>query len=91
MQVAKWLSDIGLGECVSSFERNAIDWDVLPTLTPQDLTELGVTALGHRKKLAHAIAALRESQTAHPEDSAAFMGLSRLATFSSITTRNRAY
>ena len=33
------------------FRENEIDETVLPTLTAEDLKELGVTALGHRRKL----------------------------------------
>ena len=35
-----------------------IDWEVLPKLTSEDLKEIGVSALGHRRKLLDAIAAL---------------------------------
>ena len=42
-----------------SFRENEIDETVLPNLTADDLQELGVTALGHRRKLLDAIAALR--------------------------------
>ena len=39
--------------------QNEIDETVLPGLTAEDLKELGVAALGHRRKLLDAIAALR--------------------------------
>ena len=41
------------------FRENEIDETVLPTLTHENLKELGITALGHRLKLLDAIAALR--------------------------------
>jgi SAM domain (Sterile alpha motif) len=41
---------------------------VLPNLTAEDLKELRVAALGHRRKLLDAIAALR-SDTSAPEPS----------------------
>jgi len=45
-----------LGKAV---RENEIDETVLPSLTAEDLKELGVGALGHRRKLLDAIAALR--------------------------------
>jgi len=44
---------------VSTFRDNEIDWEVLPKLTSEDLREIGVAAVGHRRKLLDAIAALR--------------------------------
>ena len=41
-----------------AFRDNEIDWEVLPKLTSEDLKEIGVSALGHRRKLLDAIAAL---------------------------------
>jgi class 3 adenylate cyclase/tetratricopeptide (TPR) repeat protein len=66
VQISNWLRSIGLGEYASAFEKNAIDTELLPSLTPPDLTELGVIALGHRKKLAQAIARLAEQAAAAP-------------------------
>jgi SAM domain (Sterile alpha motif) len=42
---------------------NEIDETVLPDLTAEGLKELGVTALGHRRKLPSAIAALRDDSS----------------------------
>ena len=42
-----------------SSARTTIDETVLPGLTAEDLKELGVASLGHRRKLLDAIAALR--------------------------------
>ena len=42
-----------------AFRENEIDETVLPSLTAEDLKELGVASLGHRRKLLDAIAALR--------------------------------
>src|SRR5262249_36896849 len=41
------------------FRENAIDEASLPKLTAEDLTDLGVAAVGHRRILLDAIAALR--------------------------------
>src|SRR5205823_12262677 len=40
------------------FRDNEIDWEVLPKLTSEDLKEIGVVAIGHRRKLLDAIAVL---------------------------------
>jgi class 3 adenylate cyclase len=59
MDVVVWLRSLGLGKYEAVFRENEIDETVLPNLTAEDLKELGVSALGHRRKLLHAIAALR--------------------------------
>jgi SAM domain (Sterile alpha motif)/Adenylate and Guanylate cyclase catalytic domain len=59
MDVVVWLRSLGLGKYEAAFRENEIDETVLPSLTAEDLKELGVTALGHRRKLLNAIAALR--------------------------------
>jgi class 3 adenylate cyclase len=61
VDIAAWLSGLGLERYVEAFEGNDIDAAVLRTLNADDLRELGVTSLGHRKKLLDAITALRES------------------------------
>ena len=48
-----------MGRYEAVFRENEIDETVLPNLTTEDLKELGVTALGHRRKLLDAIATLR--------------------------------
>jgi class 3 adenylate cyclase len=58
MDIAAWLGDLGLERYVSAFRENEIDWEVLPKLTSDDLREIGVAAIGHRRKLLDAIAAL---------------------------------
>jgi class 3 adenylate cyclase len=59
MDVIVWLRSLGLGKYEAAFRENEIDETVLPGLTAEDLKELGVAALGHRRKLLDAIAALR--------------------------------
>ena len=58
MDVAAWLQGLGFQRYVSAFRDNEIDWEVLPKLTSEDLREIGVAAIGHRRKLLDAIAAL---------------------------------
>jgi class 3 adenylate cyclase len=57
MDVAQWLQDLGLSNYTALFREQAIDADVLPSLTDADFEKLGLP-LGHRKKLLTAIAAL---------------------------------
>src|SRR4029077_3564543 len=59
MDIAAWLRGQGLERYEAAFRENEIDWAVLPELTADDLKDIGVTAVGHRRKLLAAIAALR--------------------------------
>jgi class 3 adenylate cyclase/tetratricopeptide (TPR) repeat protein len=61
-QVADWLQKLGLGKYTQSFAENDINFSILPDLTDQDLKELGVTSLGHRRQLLRAIADLTGSE-----------------------------
>jgi class 3 adenylate cyclase/predicted ATPase len=58
VNVAEWLDGFGLGQYADAFAANAIDEAVLPQLTAEDLREIGVAAVGHRRRLLEAIAAL---------------------------------
>jgi class 3 adenylate cyclase/tetratricopeptide (TPR) repeat protein len=58
MDVGGWLRDLGLGEYEEKFRDNKIDATVLPQLTTDDLKDIGVSAVGDRRKLLAAIAAL---------------------------------
>jgi class 3 adenylate cyclase/predicted ATPase len=57
MDVTQWLQDLGLSDYAALFREQALDVDVLPSLTDTDFEKLGLP-LGHRKKLLMAIAAL---------------------------------
>ena len=86
MDVVVWLRSLGLGKYEAAFRENDIDETVLPSLTHENLKELGVASFGHRVKLLDAIAALRadtngktpsvdatttsSAASAHPEDRA---------------------
>src|SRR5947209_7450417 len=59
MDVGEWLGGLGLGQYAKAFADNDIDADVLQQLTSDDLKELGVNLLGHRRKLLTAIDQLR--------------------------------
>ena len=58
MNVEAWLTDLGLDQYAEAFSENEIDGETLPALTGDDLKEIGVGPLGHRKKLLAAIAEL---------------------------------
>jgi class 3 adenylate cyclase len=60
VDTSEWLRGLDLGQYVSAFAENEIDWQVLPKLTANDLKDIGVAAVGHRRRLLEAIAALSE-------------------------------
>jgi len=60
-EVKSWLEGLGLGEHLQAFIDNEIDLEAAGELNEQDLRELGL-AMGPRKKLLRAIAALYKSQ-----------------------------
>src|SRR6478672_13235166 len=72
MDLGNWLRSLGLERYKAAFHENEITEKVLPNLTAEDLKELGVAALGHRRTLLDAIAALRNdaSGKATPVDEA---------------------
>ena len=61
-QIADWLQKLGLGQYAQPFAENDINFAVLPDLTDQDLKELGVASLGHRRQLLRAIAEISGPQ-----------------------------
>jgi class 3 adenylate cyclase/predicted ATPase len=58
VDLGAWLRGLDLDQYEQAFRDNDIDAGLLPTLTAEDLRELGVASLGHRKRLLAAIAAL---------------------------------
>jgi class 3 adenylate cyclase len=64
--VEQWLEGLGLGQYATAFAESRIDFEVLVDLTDADLKELGIAALGDRKKLLKAIATISSSQAAEP-------------------------
>ena len=63
MDVVAWLRGLGLEQYVPAFRDNDVDGEVLPELTADDLISIGVTSVGHRRKLLAAIAALGAEPT----------------------------
>src|SRR5438270_11312056 len=66
MDVAAWLRGLGLERYAQAFRDNDIDAELLPELTADDLVGLGVTSIGHRRKLLAAIAVLGAAVPAAP-------------------------
>ena len=62
MDVAEWLRGLGLEQYAPAFRDNDIDGEVLRQLTGEDLRELGVASVGHRRRLLDAVAALGNAQ-----------------------------
>ena len=60
MDIGAWLRIIGLSEYEAVFRENAIDGEVLPDLTADDLREIGVLSVGHRRKILSAISRLKQ-------------------------------
>jgi class 3 adenylate cyclase/predicted ATPase/ABC-type transport system involved in cytochrome c biogenesis ATPase subunit len=76
VDVAVWLRDLGLAQYEQAFRDNAIDAEILSKLTADDLKDIGVTVVGHRRKLLQAIAdqlsaapsAMRGAKAPLPQD-----------------------
>ncbi|WP_027132516.1 adenylate/guanylate cyclase domain-containing protein [Geminicoccus roseus] len=59
MDVTAWLEGLGLKRYAPTFRANDIDAEILPQLTSEDVADLGISSIGHRRKLLNAIADLR--------------------------------
>src|SRR6476660_4221861 len=66
-QVADWLQKLGLGQYAQRFAENDISFSILPDLTDQDLKELGVGSLGHRRQLLRAISEMKGGEAVAPK------------------------
>jgi predicted ATPase/class 3 adenylate cyclase len=64
MDLGVWLRSLGLERYEAAFRENAISEKVLPSLTAEDLKDLGVNIVGHRRLLLDAIAVLRADASA---------------------------
>ena len=65
-KIADWLENLGLGRYAQRFAENDINFSILSDLTDQDLKELGVSSLGHRRQLLRAIAELTSVEKNEP-------------------------
>ena len=64
MDIGGWLRTLGLERYEGAFRENEINEKVLPNLTAEDLKDMGVSIVGHRRALLDAITALRTDATA---------------------------
>eukprot|EP00759_Apiculatamorpha_spiralis_P030474 PhF_6_TR32158/c0_g1_i2/m.47699 len=56
--VSLWLESNGLGQYSNVFAENDVSLDTLPLLTAEDLTAMGIIAIGAKRKLLHEISKL---------------------------------
>ena len=63
MDIGQWLRNLGLQSYEQAFRDNGVDLGILSSLTADDLTEIGVSAVGHRRKLLDAIAELARAHS----------------------------
>jgi SAM domain (Sterile alpha motif) len=61
VDIAAWLRGLGLEQDESAFRANDVDAQVLLRLTAEDLISIGVTSVGHRRRLLDAIVALGDA------------------------------
>jgi class 3 adenylate cyclase/predicted ATPase len=66
LDIDSWLGGIGFAQYTEMFRANDIDIELLGRLTNDDLKDMGVVSLGHRKKLLEAIADLGSAPAAPP-------------------------
>ena len=61
INVTDWLRSLDLEHYAKAFRDNDLDGEVLPDVNADDLIAIGVTSIGHRRKLLAAIAALKSA------------------------------
>jgi hypothetical protein len=64
IEVGGWLRGLGLAQYEATFRENAINETILPNLTAEDLKDMGIGIVGHRRVLLDAIALLRADGSA---------------------------
>ena len=57
--IENWLARLGLSRYAPAFVENDIDLAILPSLTVDDLRDLGMSSVGHRRKLLSAASELK--------------------------------
>ena len=67
----KWLEEVGLARHAAVFEEQEIDFDIAGELTDSDLKDIGLTALGDRKRFLKALAEWRSGAEKAPATPAA--------------------
>ena len=69
-QIADWLKTLGLAQYAQRFAENDINFAIRSDLSDQDLKELGVSSLGHRRQLLGAIAEISRAEQDTPATAA---------------------
>jgi class 3 adenylate cyclase/predicted ATPase len=64
VDIGAWLRKLGLEQYEAAFRENNVDDTILPRLTAEDLKDLGIGSVGHRRKLLDCIAVLRAEPSA---------------------------
>ena len=59
MNIVEWLRALGLERYQATFRENDVTGELLPNLTAEDLKDLGISSVGHRRQLIEAIGELR--------------------------------
>jgi len=67
VDVERWLKDLGLVQYAEAFRDHAVDGTVLGNLTNEDLKDLGVDLVGHRRRILDAIAMLHDDAARLPQ------------------------
>src|ERR1700759_3785623 len=60
VDVGGWLKSLGLEQYEAVFRENDVDAEILPTLTADELKNIGVSSIRHRRRLLEAIAKLHD-------------------------------
>ena len=68
MDIGDWLRSLGLEQYEAAFRDNAITGKVLPNLTADDLKDLGVGMVGHRRTLLDAYLRVHANAKASPSE-----------------------
>jgi class 3 adenylate cyclase/tetratricopeptide (TPR) repeat protein len=63
MDITEWLNSLSLGVYAEAFSQNHIEAETLPSLTMEDLREMGVTSVGHRRRILAGIPSLSQTET----------------------------
>jgi len=71
LDIGAWLRSLNFQQYEAAFRANAIDADVLSKLTADDLKDLGVSLVGHRRRILEAIAGLGAAPASAEGSSAA--------------------
>ncbi|WGD55233.1 SAM domain-containing protein [Bradyrhizobium sp. CB1650] len=65
MDIEGWLRGLGLQQYVTAFRENNVEAEVLVRLTAEDIKDIGVSSVGHRRKLLEAIAELQTAESSY--------------------------